>query len=165
MGSLDVKHQASARHTSSSGVYGTTRVVSHTQHIRFGWVEFGIELSVLGDSVVLRCFGNGSGEMSWRGMIFGLPFEAVGEERGEKKEENVAFPPVVRETPDDARSKKCALGAVFPPPRLRQLGSFENSYIPENPRTLPIFYISQIVIPFKKPTSVPSKTFIMIKIR
>ena len=52
-----------------------------------GWVEFGIgvgieamarshrivvEISVFGDSVVLRCFGNGSGEMSWRGMIFGL---------------------------------------------------------------------------------------------
>ncbi|KAL4584443.1 hypothetical protein LXL04_009044 [Taraxacum kok-saghyz] len=38
------------------------------------------------------------------------------------------------------------------------LGSFENSYIPENPRTPPISYISQIVIPFKKPTSEPSKT-------
>ncbi|KAL4589597.1 hypothetical protein LXL04_002505 [Taraxacum kok-saghyz] len=29
-------------------------------------------------------------------------------------------------------------------------GSFENSYIPENPRTPPISYISQTVIPFKK---------------
>ncbi|KAL4583089.1 hypothetical protein LXL04_007653 [Taraxacum kok-saghyz] len=38
------------------------------------------------------------------------------------------------------------------------LGSFENSYIPENPRTPPISYISQTVIPFKKPTSEPSKT-------
>ncbi|KAL4585435.1 hypothetical protein LXL04_010056 [Taraxacum kok-saghyz] len=38
------------------------------------------------------------------------------------------------------------------------LGSFENSYIPENPRTPPISYISQTVIPFKKPTSKPSKT-------
>ncbi|KAL4578114.1 hypothetical protein LXL04_014230 [Taraxacum kok-saghyz] len=31
-----------------------------------------------------------------------------------------------------------------------QLRSFENSYIHENPRTPPIFYISQTVIPFKK---------------
>ncbi|KAL4568135.1 hypothetical protein LXL04_023737 [Taraxacum kok-saghyz] len=31
-----------------------------------------------------------------------------------------------------------------------KLRSFENSYIPENPRTPPIFYISQTVIPFKK---------------
>ncbi|KAL4580850.1 hypothetical protein LXL04_017055 [Taraxacum kok-saghyz] len=38
------------------------------------------------------------------------------------------------------------------------LGSFENSYIPENPRTPPISYISQTVIPFIKPTSEPSKT-------
>ncbi|KAL4580386.1 hypothetical protein LXL04_016577 [Taraxacum kok-saghyz] len=38
------------------------------------------------------------------------------------------------------------------------LGSFENSYIPENPRTPPISYISQTVISFKKPTSEPSKT-------
>ncbi|KAL4591435.1 hypothetical protein LXL04_004400 [Taraxacum kok-saghyz] len=38
------------------------------------------------------------------------------------------------------------------------LGSFENSYIPENPRTPPISYISQTVIPFKKPTSEPCKT-------
>ncbi|KAL4591030.1 hypothetical protein LXL04_003978 [Taraxacum kok-saghyz] len=38
------------------------------------------------------------------------------------------------------------------------LRSFENSYIPENPRTPPISYISQTVIPFKKPTSEPSKT-------
>ncbi|KAL4580967.1 hypothetical protein LXL04_017173 [Taraxacum kok-saghyz] len=45
------------------------------------------------------------------------------------------------------------------------LGSFENSYIPENPRTPPISYISQTVIPFKKPTSEPSKTFRMNKIR
>ncbi|KAL4572687.1 hypothetical protein LXL04_019469 [Taraxacum kok-saghyz] len=45
------------------------------------------------------------------------------------------------------------------------LGSFENSYIPENPRTPPISYISQTVIPFKKPTSGPSKTFKMITIR
>ncbi|KAL4581735.1 hypothetical protein LXL04_006263 [Taraxacum kok-saghyz] len=43
--------------------------------------------------------------------------------------------------------------------------SFENSYIPENPRTTPISYISQTVILFKKQTSGPSKTFIMIKIR
>ncbi|KAL4580290.1 hypothetical protein LXL04_016478 [Taraxacum kok-saghyz] len=42
------------------------------------------------------------------------------------------------------------------------LGSFENSYIPENPRTPPISYISQTVIPLKKPTSGLSKTFIMI---
>ncbi|KAL4591517.1 hypothetical protein LXL04_004485 [Taraxacum kok-saghyz] len=33
-----------------------------------------------------------------------------------------------------------------------------NSYIPENPRTPPISYISQTVIHFKKPTSEPSKT-------
>ncbi|KAL4558267.1 hypothetical protein LXL04_036465 [Taraxacum kok-saghyz] len=38
------------------------------------------------------------------------------------------------------------------------LGSFENSYIPENPRTSSISYISQTVIPFKKSTSGPSKT-------
>ncbi|KAL4581738.1 hypothetical protein LXL04_006266 [Taraxacum kok-saghyz] len=43
------------------------------------------------------------------------------------------------------------------------LGSFENSYIPGNPRTPPISYISQTVIPFKKPTLGPSKTFIMIR--
>ncbi|KAL4591963.1 hypothetical protein LXL04_004940 [Taraxacum kok-saghyz] len=43
--------------------------------------------------------------------------------------------------------------------------SFENSYIPENPRTPPISYISQTVIPFKKSTSGPSKTFKMITIR
>ncbi|KAL4592482.1 hypothetical protein LXL04_005479 [Taraxacum kok-saghyz] len=49
--------------------------------------------------------------------------------------------------------------------RERELGSFENSYIPENPRTPPISYISQTVISFKKPTSGPSKTFIMIKTR
>ncbi|KAL4555173.1 hypothetical protein LXL04_037784 [Taraxacum kok-saghyz] len=42
---------------------------------------------------------------------------------------------------------------------IKVLGSFENSYIPENPRTPPISYISQTVIPFKKPTSEPSKTF------
>ncbi|KAL4564638.1 hypothetical protein LXL04_028705 [Taraxacum kok-saghyz] len=41
---------------------------------------------------------------------------------------------------------------------LKMLGSFENSYIPENPRTPPISYISQTVISFKKPTSEPSKT-------
>ncbi|KAL4560909.1 hypothetical protein LXL04_033065 [Taraxacum kok-saghyz] len=45
------------------------------------------------------------------------------------------------------------------------VGSFENSYIPENPRTPPISYISQTVIPFKKPTSEPFKTFRMNKIR
>ncbi|KAL4590181.1 hypothetical protein LXL04_003105 [Taraxacum kok-saghyz] len=49
--------------------------------------------------------------------------------------------------------------------RERELGSFENSYIPENPRTPPISYISQTVIPFKKPTSGPSKTFIIIIVR
>ncbi|KAL4556467.1 hypothetical protein LXL04_039121 [Taraxacum kok-saghyz] len=38
------------------------------------------------------------------------------------------------------------------------LGSFENSYIPENPKTPPISYIFQTVIPLKKPTSEPSKT-------
>ncbi|KAL4567239.1 hypothetical protein LXL04_022816 [Taraxacum kok-saghyz] len=38
------------------------------------------------------------------------------------------------------------------------LGSFENSYIPENSRTPPISYISQTVIPFKKPTSGLFKT-------
>ncbi|KAL4570476.1 hypothetical protein LXL04_026131 [Taraxacum kok-saghyz] len=43
------------------------------------------------------------------------------------------------------------------------LGSFENSYIPENPRTPPISYISQTVIPFKKPTSGLSKTFFLTK--
>ncbi|KAL4580131.1 hypothetical protein LXL04_016312 [Taraxacum kok-saghyz] len=37
-------------------------------------------------------------------------------------------------------------------------GSFENSYIPKNPRTYSIFYISQTVIPFKKSTSGPLKT-------
>ncbi|KAL4578198.1 hypothetical protein LXL04_014318 [Taraxacum kok-saghyz] len=46
--------------------------------------------------------------------------------------------------------------------RERELGSFENSYIPENPRTSLSSYISQTVIPFKKPTSGPSKTFIII---
>ncbi|KAL4568292.1 hypothetical protein LXL04_023901 [Taraxacum kok-saghyz] len=40
----------------------------------------------------------------------------------------------------------------------------ENSYIPENPRTPPISYISQTVIPFKKPTSGLSKTFFLIKL-
>ncbi|KAL4588916.1 hypothetical protein LXL04_001816 [Taraxacum kok-saghyz] len=49
--------------------------------------------------------------------------------------------------------------------KKNMLGSFENSYIPENPRTPPISYISQTVIPFKKPTSEPSKTFRMNKIR
>ncbi|KAL4573970.1 hypothetical protein LXL04_020792 [Taraxacum kok-saghyz] len=49
--------------------------------------------------------------------------------------------------------------------KLGVLGSFENSYIPENPRTSPISYISQTVIPFKKPTSEPSKTFLIITIR
>ncbi|KAL4565630.1 hypothetical protein LXL04_029733 [Taraxacum kok-saghyz] len=48
---------------------------------------------------------------------------------------------------------------------LAKLGSFENSYIPENPRTFRISYISQTVIPFKKPTLGPSKTFITIIIR
>ena len=43
--------------------------------------------------------------------------------------------------------------------------SFENSYFPENTRTPLIFYIAQTVISFKKPTSGPSKTFIMIVIR
>ncbi|KAL4573561.1 hypothetical protein LXL04_020371 [Taraxacum kok-saghyz] len=38
--------------------------------------------------------------------------------------------------------------------RESELGSFENSYIPENPRTPPISYISQTVIHFKKPISV-----------
>ncbi|KAL4569323.1 hypothetical protein LXL04_024959 [Taraxacum kok-saghyz] len=33
---------------------------------------------------------------------------------------------------------------------IDMLGSFENSYIPENPRTPPISYISQTVIPIKK---------------
>ncbi|KAL4562289.1 hypothetical protein LXL04_034489 [Taraxacum kok-saghyz] len=33
------------------------------------------------------------------------------------------------------------------------------------PRTPPILYISQTVIPFKKPTSEPSKTFLIITIR
>ncbi|KAL4573250.1 hypothetical protein LXL04_020049 [Taraxacum kok-saghyz] len=46
--------------------------------------------------------------------------------------------------------------------RERELGSFENSYIPENPRTSPIYYISQTVISFKKLTSEPFKTFIYI---
>ncbi|KAL4592127.1 hypothetical protein LXL04_005112 [Taraxacum kok-saghyz] len=41
---------------------------------------------------------------------------------------------------------------------IYSVGSFENSYIPENPRTPLISYISQTVIPFKKPTSEPSKT-------
>ncbi|KAL4586136.1 hypothetical protein LXL04_010767 [Taraxacum kok-saghyz] len=50
-------------------------------------------------------------------------------------------------------------------PHCAVLGSFENSYIPENPRTPPISYISQTIIPFKKPTSEPSKTFIINKIR
>ncbi|KAL4555950.1 hypothetical protein LXL04_038584 [Taraxacum kok-saghyz] len=42
------------------------------------------------------------------------------------------------------------------------LGSFENSYIPENLRTPPISYISETVIPFKKPTSGLSKTFLKL---
>ncbi|KAL4582868.1 hypothetical protein LXL04_007429 [Taraxacum kok-saghyz] len=42
------------------------------------------------------------------------------------------------------------------------LGSFENSYISENPRTPPISYISQTVISFKKPTSEPSKTYLSV---
>ncbi|KAL4563261.1 hypothetical protein LXL04_027301 [Taraxacum kok-saghyz] len=42
--------------------------------------------------------------------------------------------------------------------KVNVLGSFENSYIPENPRTPPISYITQTVISFKKPTSEPSKT-------
>ena len=33
-----------------------------------------VEIAVFGDSVVLQCFGIGSGEMSWRGMIFSLVF-------------------------------------------------------------------------------------------
>ncbi|KAL4564618.1 hypothetical protein LXL04_028684 [Taraxacum kok-saghyz] len=49
--------------------------------------------------------------------------------------------------------------------RERELRSFENSYIPENPRTPPISYISQTVNPFKKPTSELFKTFRIIKIR
>ncbi|KAL4580427.1 hypothetical protein LXL04_016619 [Taraxacum kok-saghyz] len=36
--------------------------------------------------------------------------------------------------------------------------SFENLYISRTSRTPPIFYISQTVIHFKKPTSIPSKT-------
>ncbi|KAL4565985.1 hypothetical protein LXL04_030094 [Taraxacum kok-saghyz] len=40
-----------------------------------------------------------------------------------------------------------------------------NSYIPENPRTPPILYISQTVIRLKKPTSGPFKTIIIIIIR
>ncbi|KAL4555430.1 hypothetical protein LXL04_038049 [Taraxacum kok-saghyz] len=40
--------------------------------------------------------------------------------------------------------------------------SFENSYIPENPRSLSISYISQTVISFKKPTSEPSKTYLSV---
>ncbi|KAL4560294.1 hypothetical protein LXL04_032444 [Taraxacum kok-saghyz] len=44
------------------------------------------------------------------------------------------------------------------------LGSFENSYIPENPRTPPISYISQTVILFKKPNSGLFKTIYMYKI-
>ncbi|KAL4590186.1 hypothetical protein LXL04_003111 [Taraxacum kok-saghyz] len=52
---------------------------------------------------------------------------------------------------------KTAAGASRGYPTM--LGSFDNSYIPENPRTPPISYISQTVIPFKKPTSEPSKTF------
>ncbi|KAL4579551.1 hypothetical protein LXL04_015702 [Taraxacum kok-saghyz] len=39
-----------------------------------------------------------------------------------------------------------------------KLRSFENSYIPKNPRTPPISYISQPVITLKKPTSELSKT-------
>ncbi|KAL4555174.1 hypothetical protein LXL04_037785 [Taraxacum kok-saghyz] len=39
----------------------------------------------------------------------------------------------------------------------------KNSYIPENPRTPPISYISQTVITFKKPTSGLSKTFFLTK--
>ncbi|KAL4578750.1 hypothetical protein LXL04_014881 [Taraxacum kok-saghyz] len=49
--------------------------------------------------------------------------------------------------------------------RERELRSFENSYIFENPRTPPISYISQTVITFKKPTLGSSKTFIIIIIR
>ncbi|KAL4580340.1 hypothetical protein LXL04_016530 [Taraxacum kok-saghyz] len=55
------------------------------------------------------------------------------------------------------RSRKCAIDLM--------LGSFENSYIPENPRTPTISYIFQTVIPFKNPTSEPSKTFLIITIR
>ncbi|KAL4591048.1 hypothetical protein LXL04_003996 [Taraxacum kok-saghyz] len=47
-------------------------------------------------------------------------------------------------------------------PERNVLGSFENSYIPENPRTPPISYISQTVIPFKKPTSGLSKTVLQV---
>ncbi|KAL4577045.1 hypothetical protein LXL04_013146 [Taraxacum kok-saghyz] len=49
--------------------------------------------------------------------------------------------------------------------REREMGSFENSYIPENPRTPPISYISQTVIPFKKPISEPSKTYLKQKLK
>ncbi|KAL4587976.1 hypothetical protein LXL04_000853 [Taraxacum kok-saghyz] len=44
--------------------------------------------------------------------------------------------------------------------REKELGSFENSYIPENTRTPPISYISQTVITFKKPTSGLFKTYL-----
>ncbi|KAL4584235.1 hypothetical protein LXL04_008829 [Taraxacum kok-saghyz] len=43
-----------------------------------------------------------------------------------------------------------------------ELRYFENSYIPENPRTPPISYISQTVIPFKKPTSGLFKTYLSV---
>ncbi|KAL4562244.1 hypothetical protein LXL04_034442 [Taraxacum kok-saghyz] len=46
--------------------------------------------------------------------------------------------------------------------RERELGYFENSYIPENPRTPPISYIYQTVILFKKPTSGPFKTYLSV---
>ena len=51
--------------------------MSHTQHLRLGWVEFGfkdgIEVGIEdGIDFVLQCFENGLREMSWRGMIFGL---------------------------------------------------------------------------------------------
>ncbi|KAL4563878.1 hypothetical protein LXL04_027926 [Taraxacum kok-saghyz] len=55
-------------------------------------------------------------------------------------------------------AKKGPRGGVTAGNKATLLGSFENSYIPENPRTPPISYISQTVIPFKKPTSEPSKT-------
>ncbi|KAL4569246.1 hypothetical protein LXL04_024882 [Taraxacum kok-saghyz] len=50
----------------------------------------------------------------------------------------------------------------MPPELIKapQLRSFENSYIPENPRTPPISYISQTVIHFKKPTLGLFKTFL-----
>ncbi|KAL4558875.1 hypothetical protein LXL04_037079 [Taraxacum kok-saghyz] len=48
---------------------------------------------------------------------------------------------------------------------IGEFSTFQNSYIPENPRTPSISYISLTVIPFKKPTSGPSKTFIINIIR